>query len=481
MNSPRSSEGRSVAAWAAAAAVLCRPLFSEAVFAKDDLFVTAFVAATVLALSQRNLRDRLGPWRFGIALGITLASKYTVLLVCPIFLFMIDAPHRAGWRARQYAIALLTAAFLAFPWYIRNFHLTGNPLYPVDVNVFGIRIFNGLFGTVRDQQLRAAAGIWRMLATTYHSLPTALLALVALLWLFAALAAGRTILTDPIRRTCIVGSAAVLALFFFASPHHEVRYLFPLIVLWFAVGALAICACLPAQFAMAAAILLTAVSVFSGFKLIMLQDVVEQAASALVIAATGIGLILLLRWQPRWRRPLVIAVIAIAVPAAYVYWHAYVKLYREGCSLIWQAGYPVEAEPWQFIRDQLPVDANVDFANTQFTYPLFGFSYERNVAYAPTRRGLTSFVDLPRLGDKVPGDLIVQRMTQVMVANPDRTTWLTNLRKSKARYLLVFRHGLVENPIELQFAAQSPDTFVPVFNDDAATVYRMDWPRSELP
>lgn len=472
---------RSVAAWAAAAAMLCRPLFSEAVFAKDDLFVTAFVAATVLALSRQNLRDCLGPWRLGIALGITLASKYTVLLVCPIFLFMIDAPHRAGWRAKQYAIALLTTAVLALPWYIRNFHLTGNPLYPVDVNIFGVRIFNGLFGTERDQQLRAATGIWHMLAATYHSLPTVLLALVGLLWLFAVPAAGRAILIDPLRRTCIVGSAAVLALFFAASPHHEVRYLFPLIVLWFAVAPLAIGAWLPARFAVAAAIVLTAVSVFSGFKSMLLQNVVEQAAVALVIAATGVGLMLLLRWRPWWRAPLVIAVMAITFPAAYVYWHAYVKVYREGCSFIWHAGYPVEAEPWQFIRDQIPADANVDFANTQFTYPLYGFSYDRDVAYAPTRRGLASFVDLPRLGDKVPGDLIVQRMTQVMVADPDRTTWLTNLRKSKARYLLVFRHSLVANPIELRFAAQSPDTFLPVFNDDAATVYRIDWPRSELP
>ncbi|HSU69442.1 MAG TPA: hypothetical protein VLJ39_21330, partial [Tepidisphaeraceae bacterium] len=66
------------------AATLSRSLFSEALIPKDDLFITAFVAAAVLSLGRDQLQDRLGPWRAGIALGFVLASKYTVLLVCPV-------------------------------------------------------------------------------------------------------------------------------------------------------------------------------------------------------------------------------------------------------------------------------------------------------------------------------------------------------------------------------------------------------------
>ena len=93
--------GRTGAGLLGIAAMLSRSLFSEALFPKDDLFITAFVAAAILSLSHDALRDRLGPWRVGIAMGLVLASKYTVLLVCPVFLFMIDAPIRAGWRARM--------------------------------------------------------------------------------------------------------------------------------------------------------------------------------------------------------------------------------------------------------------------------------------------------------------------------------------------------------------------------------------------
>ena len=59
------------------------------------------------------------------------------------------------------------------PWYLRTWVLTGNPLFPVDVKLFGRTIFDGLFTTERDQQTplgRRACGT--MLSATYHSLPT---------------------------------------------------------------------------------------------------------------------------------------------------------------------------------------------------------------------------------------------------------------------------------------------------------------------
>src|SRR4030095_6601829 len=99
-----------------------------------------------------------------------LACKYTVLLACPLLLFLVDAPFRAGWKPRHYLVAIFTCLVLFSPWYVRNLSLTGNPLYPVDVKLFGVTLFHGLFGTERDQQLRSAGGVWRMLGQTSHSL-----------------------------------------------------------------------------------------------------------------------------------------------------------------------------------------------------------------------------------------------------------------------------------------------------------------------
>jgi hypothetical protein len=412
----------------------------------------------------------------GIALGLTLACKYTVLLVCPLLLFVIDAPFRAGWKRRDFVAAILIALTLAGPWYSRNLILTGDPIFPADVKLFGLRLFTGLFGTERDQQLRSAGGAWRMLSATYHSLPTVLLAALALTWCAACLAAGRSLLTDPMRRAALLGSAVTLLLFLVASPHHEVRYLFPLIVLWFDTATLAITRWIPTAWAkLGTAILLAGVSTATSFDLTLLNRIATLGATALVITAVGIALLMLLHRRPKFAMPTGVLCAIAAATAVYIYWHAYIGLYRDGAASAWSMKYPGETPVWQFLRDetQIPVDANIAFANTQVTYPLYGFNFQRDVAYAPIRRGLHSFLQFPRMGDDVPGDLIVQTMSRVMTENPDRRTWLENLKAQDSKYLVIFRHGMVDDPAELGFAESDPSHFARCYGDDFAVVYKI--------
>jgi hypothetical protein len=467
---------KGIAACVACAAVLSRPIFSEALFAKDDLIVTALFLTTLLAFRRDSLRDRFGPWRMGIALGLTLATKYTVLLVCPLLLFVVDAPFRAGWKRRDFATALLIAVALAGPWYLRNLLVAGDPLFPADVKLLGIRLFTGLFGTEHDQSLRAAGGIRHMLAETYHSLPLGLLIALAITWLAACVAAGRSLLTNPLRRAALLGSAATLLLFLVASPHHEVRYLFPLIVLWFDSATLAISRWIPtAGGKLAAAVLLAAISTATSFDITLLHRTAQFAGFAGAFAASGIALALLLNRWPKFALPAGGLLLLAAATEIYIDWHAYLNKYRNDTASAWTFSNPDEAPAWQFIRDetQVPADANVAFANTQFTYPLYGFHYQRDVAYAPTRRGLHSFLEFPRMGDDVPGDLIVATMTRVMTEDPDRQTWLDNLHALGSKYLVVFRRGMVEHPVELEYAESDPAHFVRRYDDDFAVVYEI--------
>ena len=108
-------------------------------------------------------------------------------------------------------------------------------------------------------------------------------------------------------------------------------------------------------------------------------------------------------------------------------------------------GYPRQAELWKWVDENVPPDGTVAYANTFFVYPLYGFDLDRRVGYAPIRKGLHDFRYFPRMGDRVPGDLIVRRMTEVMNANPDRDTWVENLRAMQARYVVVMKHD-PDNP-----------------------------------
>jgi hypothetical protein len=476
--------GRTVAGLVATAATLSRPLFSEALFQKDDLYVTAFIAAAVLALAREPLRDRLGPWRAGVALGFVLASKYTALLACPVFLFLLDSPFRAKWKARDWAIAIGIVMVMAAPWYVRNIVLSGNPLYPVDVRLPGLHL-PGLFGTERDRQLRTAGGVWKMLSETYHSLPLPLIVLLAAGWLWALFAAGRTIFRDPLPRACAVGSVATLLLFLATSPHHEVRYVFPLMVLWFATAGLAL-ARSPRPFALATAAALALLSTVTSFAATRDTRLVALigglAGAAAIIAAIGVGVVFLqsrvLHLRARGLAGVAAVLAAAVAMEVYIDWHAYVEQCRQLRYEVWLRpdSYPERAAVWKWVDGNLPADATIAYANTYFVYPYEGFEFSRRAGYAPVRRGLHDFLHFPRMGDRVPGDAIVERMTEVMNTDADRSTWKENLRALGARYLVIIKSDphLSVHPPELQFALEDVRKFVPVYEDAGSIVFRID-------
>ena len=144
-----------VAALAATAALLSRPFISESILVKDDVFLAAFFLAAIAGCSRDRLKDSLGPWRIGAAVGLFFATKYTALLTAPLLLLVIDAPFRAGWRMKHWLIAAAVAAVLAGLWYLRNTILTGNPLYPVPLIVGGHTILKGLFVPIRSTEMMA--------------------------------------------------------------------------------------------------------------------------------------------------------------------------------------------------------------------------------------------------------------------------------------------------------------------------------------
>jgi hypothetical protein len=475
----------------AVAATLCRALFSESIIPKDDLFVTAFVASAIIALHPANLRDRLGPWRAGGAIGMVLASKYTALIVCPIFLFLIDSPFRARLRKRDFAIAGAVVLTLAGPWYLRNLCVTGNPLYPVDVRIGGLKLFNGLFTTERDRQLRSGAGIRTMLSGTYHSLPAGLIVALAGTWLLACLRAGKGALKDPVQRTCLVGLVAVLALFLITSPHHEVRYIFPLILPWFAAATIAIVRWLPEGWPRwAAGLALAGLSTATSFDLVLFHYVVGFALTALLVAAivVAIDAARLAGWLGRKHLTALGGVVVLALATwTYIDWHAWLSVYRDGVYVFWgeheRALYPEESPVWKYVRsDAVQPGATIAYVHTTLVYPLYGFDEDRRVVYAPVRRGIHDFLQLPRLGATVPGDAILTAMLRTMNTDPDRQTWMENLKRLHADYLVIVFHKLQPDvsdpepqpePPEQTFASSDRSEFETVFQDEAGVVYRL--------
>jgi hypothetical protein len=136
------------------------------------------------------------------------------------------------------------------------------------------------------------------------------------------------------------------------------------------------------------------------------------------------------------------------------------------------------AEAWKLVRDDLPPGSVIAYANTFHVYPLYGFDYTQFPVYAPTRPGVHRLSDLPRFPAPTTGEQIPANIVAVTAAEPDRDTWLANLRAAGAQYLLVGKRDLAHpdrkaDVPELRFAAADPARFQVMLDNEDAALFRI--------
>jgi hypothetical protein len=469
-----------VAAVLALALLLARPFVRQSIIEKDDLYLVAFFACVTAGMARERLRDPLGAWRVGIALGLMLATKYTALMALPALLLMVDAPRRAGWTWRRYGVALALVLVVAGPWYLRNLIAYGNPVYPIRVTLAGKTILPGLFESARSTRLSHVGSIVSLLTSGDQSLPrTPMVVLLVGAVMAAARWAGR-VGADPLVRGVLVGPVLLVGIFAATSPYAEVRFVYPAFFLLFAAGAAGIAAWVRpvwGQFAAAGVVLVC--SALTTFELApeRLPIVIGLFATGTVTAALGLCVFASVTVYPTMARQIVgwTAGVAVLLLAGLIYvdWLSYLKGCQVSAVTCYRTQYGASADAWQFVRDKLPPRELLAYSNTVYVHPLNGFDNERPVIYVPTRRGVTHLSDLPPFTEKLSGEQIVPAMSAALTADTDEATWLERIKASGAKHLVVFRSQWVAEPPELTIAAAHPERFEVEYENEAARVFRV--------
>ena len=60
--------------------------------------------------------------------------------------------------------------------------------------------------------------------------------------------------------------------------------------------------------------------------------------------------------------------------------------------------------------------------------------------YAPTRRGLERFIDMPPIEGRMIGEQIPGRIVDMLREDPDQAEWLRRLRETGATHLVVMKY-----------------------------------------
>ena len=456
-----------VAAVLAGAAVISRPFYSESIVAKDDLFVAAFFAAALVGISQRRLRQAVGPARLGVALGLLLATKYTALMSLPLLVIAADAPIRAGWRLRQWGVMLGCIALLAGPWYLRNCILVGNPIFPEAVNL-GLVHLHGLFVATRSLSLTTLGGLRHVVCDGYYSMPRIVCVWLALLWLVALVRTIRILLVDPWRRCIVLGPPIGLAIFFFFSPYGEVRFIFPVFVLLFASCGLALRGTWVIE---SVGLPLLVAALVTSFVERASTQIVDFSRGAVELAAIGVGLWWLGQKLTKLRSPAQLLVgtgALIAILLAWSFWSDFVDDYRQSCKDIWALTYDGQGELWVSVQKVIPPTAAVAYANQPMVYPLYGFDLSRRVMYAPVRENesIATLAMPPRLS----GEQISAAASSAANHPVNPAIWRQNLQATGAQFLIVGAGG--DGP-ETAMARSDPEHFHPIFQNNAGIIFRI--------
>lgn len=227
-------------------------VFAASHTADNDLFVTLFILAALYAFFRWS-ECRLGSWLVlcGLFSGFAAACKYTALLATPLgCLGILWLARRSGSTAGDTAVrlALYVACALVAgaPFYLKNWIVMGNPVYPFFYGIFGGRGWDPDQARLYDlfiRNLGMGRDLWDYLLLPWNLSLRAkmhspefdgILGPIFLLTL-PFLAAVRRWET-PLR---MILAYALLTFFFWATTAQQVRYLIPLFpLLALAVGAL---------------------------------------------------------------------------------------------------------------------------------------------------------------------------------------------------------------------------------------------------
>jgi hypothetical protein len=450
-------------------AVACgRPFISQTILAKDDLPLAGFLICVLVALSKDCLGDSLGCWRLGAAVGLMLATKYTATFSLIPILLAADAPWRAGWRWRKYALAVGVASLLFLPWYLRNWICFGSPVFPFDLSIAGIHLFEGPLRTLKSDQLKSWGGILKTLTGTYYSLPPVPALVLLISW---SVCLARVPMRSALTRACLLGPMIAIVVFILRSPAAEMRFIAPSLAVLIVSNATL--APLRPRLAAAAATVLAVAAAITSFNL---DGLLLLAPTAGILLISLIAAYVLAVRLPR-RGALITAGFVLVLLGIWVYiqWPAYLRDCRDSAIDTWRGPYAGLADGWAIIREQTELNCTVAYANTFQIYPLYGFELSRRVVYVPGRPGLHTLDQLPVMhpvtGEDVPGEV-----SRVTTEGSDATTWLRNLLTSGANYLIVGKLNLANpqqlcHPPELDYA--SANGFDLLYDNPAVSVYRI--------
>ncbi|MEK7524463.1 MAG: hypothetical protein AAB588_05550, partial [Patescibacteria group bacterium] len=479
------------------AAFVFSPLFIRQLgVPQNDLFFAFALSATIfffLHFLRHGARHDLyfAAMAWGLFVGTKMSGiPYGGVLFLAALIILITQKH--FHRERRCLSNLLWALGIAFLfsafWYVRNWSLTGNPLFPIDVSLFGQKIFDGYRGItehLRSLSLMAYLKTDQLLTVLrfiksfgvsvgFHGIFIGIAAVTSFVSLFKRNAKNRSLKLLFLFLMLIFFGLYVVAPFTGMHLYPNIRYLVPFLLF--------------------------------GFLLMLFSPGLSRTVSGIFYALCFANIVLLIPSQGRlihymndyvfydlaftfqllpWfllflaallafglgffkrRKISFVAAIFILIPFL---WHAFQFRELKQYEAIYMPEAPPEKillEPrfknlFSWISDHLPMDANIAVSRVPLLYHLYGKQFTRRVSY----------ININNCDGCLYHDFMYS--PQSILRDPNYKDWLKNLAGEGKQYLVLGPHMLPELPrYEYVWAREHPESFTLLYEKEDIFVYQI--------
>lgn len=483
--SRKSSLNREYSFFVAGLFILIPNFFKQLQIAYVDVMVAGLFLVSLNYLF--NLNEDFS-WKntfiFSASLGLLFGTKtiglpYSFLLIAPFIYLSIKNTRGLYLLMISLIIIFLLGGFS----YARNFLDTGNPLYPLQFNLFGKNIFKGVMD-INAYTAHFKVSDYSLGKALFHEglgLQTVLLVLPSVfLALPVALVRQRKSL-DFFRVYFLVLPILIYLVYRFVIPLANLRYLYPLLAVGIILGFYILKILNIPVFI--SRILVVVCVLASVSELAKRQELVTSLVLTIIVLA-------LAKFMPGLFKPKKIVINRIFVATLFILlvgclvilekWYEKNEFPRYAKMAKYSGFWPDATKAWEWLNNNTTGN-NIAYAGRPVPFPLYGTNFKNNVYYvsvnstepAKLHYFKSSYYQWNEDFASLHKSLEAKGNYR---SEADYAIWLGNLRKRNIDYLFVYslhQTKEIDFPIEDMWAKANPDRFIPVFTNVTLHVYKL--------
>ena len=464
--------------YAASLFLLIPNVFKQLEIAYVDVMVGALFLACVNYLFLLNrefsLRNVLVySASLGLLLGTkTIALPYGGLLFIPFVYLCFKNRDKRYLFIISVSIVVILGGFA----YIRNFLETGNPLYPLDFNLWGKAILRGVIDK-NNYGAHFKIGDYRLSKLLFHEGLGAQSLIFIFPFIFLALPVAIIKKRESINFNLVYFLALPVLIYLiyrYIIPLANTRYLYPLL------GEGMIIGLYTAQILNIPRRIVNTLVVIC--LLASMAEIAKYRELGISIMLTSL-LFFLLPVSMKYIRPSAVFLASIFIIFILMFLEKdYVRNeYPRYIKMIKYSGFWSDAtEAWNWLNSNTSGN-NIAYVGRPVPLPLYGSGFKNNVYYVSVNKTDPARVHYFHNSRYHWGyDFLSLHKNLEEKGNyrsdADYSVWLSNLRKRKTDYLFIYSLHQAEEiafPMEDKWAKAHPDKFLPVFTNETIHIYKV--------